>query len=142
MKEENSQIETVVTNVENSGTKTFEKKAEKIYKRKDIITTAIIAFLIGAIITAGGFTISKTLRRGRGDRDFKQNGIQRNINQEDLNNRPNDNRGRMNRTEDIPNNNQNNNNQNPPSMPNNEQQPSNSNSAPNNNNQNSTSSKS
>lgn len=141
---ENKEIEAVVSDVDKNGTKTFEVKKEKIYKRKDIITTAIIAFLIGAVLTAGGFAISKALKGGRKDRDFRPNGIQRNIDQDDLNNGQNDNRGRMNRRGNMPNNDQNNNNQNPPSMPNNEQQPNNSNAAPNvpnNNNQNSTSSK-
>ena len=54
-------------------------KVEKIYKTKDLVMTAIIAFLIGAIITAGGFAINKTLKGGRDLRDFKQNGIQRSI---------------------------------------------------------------
>ena len=141
---ENKEIEAVVSDVDKNGTKTFEVKKEKIYKRKDIITTAIIAFLIGAVLTAGGFAISKALKGGRKDRDFRPNGIQRNIDQDNLNNGQNDNRGRMNRRGNMPNNDQNNNNQNPPSMPNNEQQPNNSNAAPNvpnNNNQNSTSSK-
>ena len=48
---ENKEIEAVVSNVDNNGTKTFEIKEEKIYKRKDLITTAIIAFLIGAILS-------------------------------------------------------------------------------------------
>lgn len=142
---ENKEIEAVVTDVDNNGEKTFEVKTEKIYKRKDIITTAIIAFLIGAILTSGGFAISKALKGGRRNMDFGPNGIQRNINQEDLNNGQNDNRGRMNRRDNMPNNNQNNNNQNPPSNPNNEQQPNNSNAAPNvpnNNNQNSMTNKS
>ena len=140
---ENKEIEAVVSDVDKNGTKTFEVKKEKIYKRKDIITTAIIAFLIGAVLTAGGFAISKALKGGRKDRDFRSNGIQRNIDQDDLNNGQNDNRGRMNRRGNMPNNDQNNNNQNPPSMPNNEQQPNNSTtpSVPNNNNQNTTSSK-
>ena len=141
---ENKEIEAVVTDVDNNGEKTFEVKTEKIYKRKDIITTAIIAFLIGAILTSGGFAISKALKGGRKDRDFRTNGIQRNIDQDDLNNGQNDNRGRMNRRDNMPNNDQNNNNQNPPSMPNNEQQPNNSNAAPsvpNNNDQNTTSNK-
>ena len=142
---ENKEIEAVVSDVDNNGTKTFEIKEEKIYKRKDLITTAIIAFLIGAILTSGGFAISKALKGGRRDIDFRQNGIQRNIDKEDLNNGQNDNRGRMNRREDIPSNNQNNNNQNPPSNPNNGQQPNNSNAVPNvpsSNNQNSTTNKS
>ena len=137
---ENKEIETVVSDVDKNGTKTFEVKKEKIYKRKDIITTAIIAFLIGAVLTAGGFAISKALKGGRKDRDFRPNGIQRNIDQDDLNNGQNDNRGRMNRRGNMPNND----NQNPPSIPNNEQQPNNPNTAPNvpnNNNQNTTSSK-
>ena len=140
---ENKEIEAVVSDVDKNGTKTFEVKKEKIYKRKDIITTAIIAFLIGAVLTAGGFAISKALKGGRKDRDFRSNGIQRNIDQDDLNNGQNDNRGRMNRRGNMPNNDQNNNNQNPPSMPNNEQQPNNSTtpSVPNNNEQNTTSSK-
>ena len=141
---ENKEIEAVVSDVDKNGTKTFEVKKEKIYKRKDIITTAIIAFLIGAVLTAGGFAISKALKGGRKDRDFRPNGIQRNIDQDDLNNGQNDNRGRMNRRGNMPNNDQNNNNQNPPSMPNNEQQSNNSNttpSVPNNNEQNTTSSK-
>ena len=128
---ENKEIEAVVSNVDNNGTKTFEIKEEKIYKRKDLITTAIIAFLIGAILTSGGFAISKALKGGRRDMDFRQNGIQRNIDRDDLNNGQNDNRGRMNRRDDIPNNNQNINNQNPPSTPNNGQQPNNSNAVPN-----------
>ena len=142
---ENKEIEAVVSDVDNNGTKPFEIKEEKIYKRKDLITTAIIAFLIGAILTSGGFAISKALKGGRRDIDFRQNGIQRNIDKEDLNNGQNDNRGRMNRREDIPSNNQNNNNQNPPSNPNNGQQPNNSNAVPNvpnNNNQDSTANKS
>lgn len=142
---ENKEIEAVVSDVDNNGTKTFEIKEEKIYKRKDLITTAIIAFLIGAILTSGGFAISKALKGGRRDIDFRQNGIQRNIDKEDLNNGQNDNRGRMNRREDIPSNNQNNNNQNPPSNPNNGQQPNNSNAVPNvpsNNNQESSTNKS
>ena len=142
---ENKEIEAVVSNVDNNGTKTFEIKEEKIYKRKDLITTAIIAFLIGAILTSGGFAISKALKGGRRDMDFRQNGIQRNIDRDDLNNGQNDNRGRMNRRDDIPNNNQNNNNQNPPSTPNNGQQPNNSNAVPNvpnNNNKDSTANKS
>ena len=141
---ENKEIEAVVSDVDKNGTKTFEVKKEKIYKRKDLITTAIIAFLIGAVLTAGGFAISKALKGGRKDRDFRPNGIQRNIDQDDLNNGQNDYRGRMNRRGNMPNNDQNNNNQNPPSLPNNEQQPSNSNTAPslpNNNDQNTTSSK-
>ena len=141
---ENKEIEAVVSDVDKNGTKTFEVKKEKIYKRKDLITTAIIAFLIGAVLTSGGFAISKALKGGRKDRDFRQNGIQRNIDQDDLNNGQNDYRGRMNRRGNMPNNDQNNNNQNPPSLPNNEQQPSNSNTAPslpNNNDQNTTSSK-
>ena len=141
---ENKEIEAVVSDVDKNGTKTFEVKKEKIYKRKDIITTAIIAFLIGAVLTAGGFAISKSLKGGRKDRDFRPNGIQRNIDQDDLNNGQNDNRGRMNRRGNMPNNDQNNNNQNPPSMPNNDQQTNNSNAAPsvpNNNDQNITSSK-
>ena len=135
---ENKEIEAVVSNVDNNGTKTFEIKEEKIYKRKDLITTAIIAFLIGAILTSGGFAISKALKGGRRDMDFRQNGIQRNIDRDDLNNGQNDNRGRMNRRNNMPNNEQNNNNQNPPSNPNNGQQPNNSNAVPNlpnNNNQ-------
>ena len=142
---ENKEIEAVVSDVDKNETKTFEVKKEKIYKRKDIITTAIIAFLIGSVLTAGGFAISKALKGERKDRDFKPNGIQRNIDQDDLNNGQNDNRGRMNRRGNMPNNDQNNDNQNPPSIPNNEQQPNNSNTAPsvpNNNNQNSTSNKS
>ena len=142
---ESKEIEAVVSNVDNNGTKTFEIKEEKIYKRKDLITTAIIAFLIGAILTSGGFAISKALKGGRRNMDFRPNGIQRSINQDDLNNGQNDNRGRMNRREDIPNNNQNNNNQNQPSNPNNGQQPNNSNAVPNvpsNNNQDSTANKS
>lgn len=142
---ENKEIEAVVSNVDNNGTKTFEIKEEKIYKRKDLITTAIIAFLIGAILTSGGFAISKALKGGRRDMDFRQNGIQRNIDRDDLNNGQNDNRGRMNRREDIPSNNQNNNNQNPPSNPNNGQQPNNSNAVlnvPSNNNQESSTNKS
>ena len=125
---ENKEIEAVVSNVDNNGTKTFEIKEEKIYKRKDLITTAIIAFLIGAILTSGGFAISKALKGGRRDMDFRQNGIQRNIDRDDLNNGQNDNRGRMNRRDDIPNNNQNNSN----AVPN----------VPNNNNQDSTANKS
>ena len=152
---ENKEIEAVVSDVDNKGTKTFEVKKEKIYKRKDLITTAIIAFLIGAIITAGGFAFSKAIKGGRKDRDFRTNGIQRNINQDDLNNGQNGYRGRMNGKGNLPDNAQNsnnqnppnmkNNNQNPPSMPNNEQQPNNSNTAPsvpNTNEQNSTSNKS
>ena len=142
---ENKEIEAVVSNVDNNGTKTFEIKEEKIYKRKDLITTAIIAFLIGAILTSGGFAISKALKGGRRDTDFRQNGIQRNIDQEDLNNRQYDDRGRMNRRNNMPNNEQNNNNQNPPSNPNNGQQPNNSNAVPNvpsNNNQESSTNKS
>ena len=123
----NKEIEDVVSDVDNNGKKTHEIKEEKIYKRKDLITTAIIAFLIGAILTSGSFAISKALKGGRRDMDFRQNGIQRNIDRDDLNNGQNDNRGRMNRRDDIPNNNQNNNNQNPPSTPNNGQQPNNSN---------------
>ena len=138
---ENKEIEAVVSDVDKNGTKAFEVKKEKIYKRKDLITTAIIAFLIGAILTSGGFAISKALKGGRRDRDFRTNGIQRNIDQDDLNNGQNDNRGRMNRRGNMPNNEQNNNNQNPPSLPNNEQQPNNSNAVPNNNDQNTTSSK-
>ena len=141
---ENNEIEAVVSDVDKNETKAFEAKKEKIYKRKDLITTAIIAFLIGAVLTAGGFAISKALKGGRKDRDFRPNGIQRNIDQDDLNNGINDNRGRMNRRGNMPNNDQNNDNQNPPSMPNNEQQPNNSNAAPsvpNNNNQNTTSNK-
>ena len=128
---ENKEIEAVVSNVDNNETKTFEIKEEKIYKRKDLITTAIIAFLIGAILTSGGVAIAKGLKGGKRNIDYRQNGIQRNINQEDLNNRPNDNRGRMNRRENMPNNDENNNNQNPPSNPNNGQQPNNSNAVPN-----------
>ena len=142
---ENEEIEAVVSDVDKNGTKTFEVKKEKIYKRKDLITTAIIAFLIGAVLTSGGFAISKALKGGRKDRDFRPSGIQRNIDQEDLNNGINDNRGRMNRRGNMPNNDQNNNNQNPPSLPNNEQQPNNSNatpSVPNNNDQNTTANKS
>ena len=142
---ENKEIEAVVSDVDKNGTKTFEIKEEKIYKRKDLITIAIIAFLIGAIITSGGFAISKALKGGKRNMDFRQNGIQRSINQEDLNNRQNDNRGRMNRRENLPNNEENNNNQNPPSNPNNGQQPNNSNAVPNvpsNNNQDSTANKS
>ena len=138
---ENKEIEAVVSDVDKNETKTFEVKKEKIYKRKDIITTAIIAFLIGAVLTSGVFAISKALKGGRKDRDLKPNGIQRNIDQDDSNNGQNDNRGRMHRRGNMPNNDQNNNNQNPPSLPNNEQQPSNSNAAPNNNDQNTTSSK-
>lgn len=141
---ENKEIEAVVSDVDKNGTKTFEVKKEKIYKRKDLITTAIIAFLIGAVLTSGGFAISKALKGGRKDRDFRPNGIQRNIDQDDSNNGQNDYRGRMNRRGNMPNNNQNNNNQNPPSMPNNEQQPNNSNatpSVPNNNDQNTTTNK-
>ena len=142
---ENKEIEAVVSDVDKNGTKTFEVKKEKIYKRKDIITTAIIAFLIGAVLTAGGFAISKGLKGERKDRDFRPNEIQRNIDKDNLNNGQNDNRGRMNRRGNMPNNDQNNDNQNPSSIPNNEQQPNNSNTAPsvpNNNNQNSTSNKS
>ena len=142
---ENKEIEAVVSDVDKNGTKTFEVKKEKIYKRKDIITTAIIAFLIGAVLTTGGFAISKGLKGGRKDRDFRPNEIQRNIDQDNLNNGQNDNRGRMNRRGNMPNNDQNNNNQNPPSLPNNEQQPNNSNatpSVPNNNDQNTTANKS
>ncbi len=128
---ENKEIEAVVSNVDNNETKTFEIKEEKIYKRKDLITTAIIAFLIGAILTSGGFAISKALKGGKRNIDYRQNGIQRNINQEDLNNRPNDNRGKINRRGIFPNNDQSNNNQNPPSTPNNGQQPNNSNAVPN-----------
>ena len=141
---ENKEIEAVVSDVDKNGTKTFEVKKEKIYKRKDLITTAIIAFLIGAVLTSGGFAISKALKGGRKDRDFRPNGIQRNIDQDDSNNGQNDYRGRMNRRVNMPNNDQNNNNQNPPSMPNNEQQPNNSNatpSVPNNNDQNTTTNK-
>ena len=142
---ENKEIEAVVSNVDKNGKKTFEVKKDKIYKKKDLITTAIIAFLIGAILTSGGFAISRALKGGRKDRDFRPNGIQRNIDQDDLNNGQNDYKGRMNRRGIPQNNEQNNNNQNPPSMPNNEQQPNNSNAAPsvpNNNNQNTTSNKS
>ena len=138
---ENKEIEAVVSNVDKNGKKTFEVKKDKIYKKKDLITTAIIAFLIGAILTSGGFAISRALKGGRKDRDFRPNGIQRNIDQDDLNNGQNDYKGRINRRGNMPNNDQNNNNQNPPSLPNNEQQPSNSNAAPNNNDQNTTSSK-
>lgn len=152
---ENKEIEAVVSNIDNKGTKTFEAKKEKTYKRKDLITTAIIAFLIGAILTAGGFAISKALKGGRGDRDFRPNGIQRNINQGDFdtNQDQSGKQGKMNRRGNMQNNqpnNDQNNNQNPPSMPSNEQpnnaqQPNNSNatpSAPTDNNQNSTSNKS
>ena len=107
---ENKEIEAVVSDVDKNGTKTFAVKKEKIYKRKDIITTAIIAFLIGAILTSGGFAISRALKGGRKDRDFRPNGIQRNIDQDDLNNGQNDYRGRMNRRGNMPNNDQNNNN--------------------------------
>ena len=127
---ENKEIEAVVSDVDKNGTKTFEVKKEKIYKRKDLITTAIIAFLIGAVLTTGGFAISKGLKGGRKDRDFRPNEIQRNIDQDNLNNGQNDNRGRMNRRGN---------------MPNNEQQPNNSNatpSVPNNNDQNTTANKS
>ena len=120
---ENKEIEAVVSDVDKNGTKTFEVKKEKIYKRKDIITTAIIAFLIGAVLTAGGFAISKSLKGGRKDRDFRPNGIQRNIDQDDLNNGQNDNRGRMNRRGNMPNNDQQTNNSNAaPSVPNNNDQ--------------------
>jgi len=109
---ENKEIEAVVSDVDKNGRKTFEVKKDKIYKRKDLITTAIIAFLVGAILTSGCFAISKALKGGKKDRDFRQNGIQRNIDQEDLNNGQNDYKGRMNRRGNMPNNDQNNNNQN------------------------------
>ena len=154
---ENKEIETVVSDVDKNGTKTFEVKKEKIYKRKDIITTAIIAFLIGAVLTAGGFAISKALNGGRKDRDFRTDGIQRNIEQKDINNdqkqnqssdnKNSSNTNKKNYKQNVPstNNEPQNNNQNPPSIPNNEQQPSNSNvapSVPNNSDQNSTTNKS
>ncbi len=109
---ENKEIEAVVSNVDKNGKKTFEVKKDKIYKKKDLITTAIIAFLIGAILTSGGFAISRALKGGRKDRDFRPNGIQRNIDQDDLNNAQNNYKGRMNRRGNMPNNDQNNNNQN------------------------------
>ena len=156
---ENKEIEAVVSDVDNNGTKTFEVKKEKTYKRKDLITTAIIAFLVGAIITTGGFAISKALKGRRKDRDFRPNGIQRNIEQKDINNGQkqnqnsrninNSNTNKKNHKQNAPstnndskNNNQN--NQNPPSLPNNNQQSNNSNSSQNvpTNNQNSTSNKS
>ena len=54
-------------------------KKDRYFKKKDLIFTAIVAFLVGAIITATGFTIAgKTHKRGD-FRDFKQDGIQRQI---------------------------------------------------------------
>lgn len=156
---ENKEIEAVVSDVDKNGTKTFEVKKEKIYKRKDLITTAIIAFLVGAIIATGGFAISKALSKGKGNKDFRTNGIHRNIEEKNINNEQKQNRSsnkmnnsnanKKNNRQNIPNinnnsKNNNQNNQNPPSLPNNEQQPNNSNSSQNvpNNNQNSTSNKS
>lgn len=154
---ENEEIEAVVSDVDNNGTKTFEVKKQKTYKRKDIITTAIIAFLVGAIIATGGFAISKALSKGKGNKDFRTNGIHRNIEEKNINNEQNRSSNKMNNSnankknnrQNIPNinnnsKNNNQNNQNPPSLPNNEQQPNNSNSSQNvpNNNQNSTSNKS
>lgn len=155
---ENKEIEAVVSDVDNNGTKTFEVKKQKTYKRKDIITTAIIAFLVGAIIATGGFAISKAFSKGKGNKDFRTNEIHRNIEERNINNeqkqngssnKMNNSNANKNNRQNIPNtnnNSQNNNqnNQNPPSLPNNEQQPNNSNSSQNvpNNNQNSTSNKS
>ena len=149
---ENKEIEAVVLDSDNNSSNA---KKEKIYSKKDIITTAIIAFLIGAIITAGGFAISKTLKGERGDRDFRPDGIQRNIDKREFDNSQNSNgnQGKMNRRGNRPNtNNQSTpnmqDNQNPPSIPNNNQvpnnsqQPNNANAELNDNNQNSESNKS
>ena len=144
---ENKEIEAVVLDSENNS---FDVKKEKIYKKKDLIITAIIAFLIGAIVTAGGCAISKTIKGGREDRLFRNNGIHRNIEEKEFENSqaPNGNQGRMIKRGNRPNMNgqstQNPNNDNlesnqtSPSAPNNAQQP---NSLPN-DNQNSESNKS
>ena len=97
---------------ENKEEKVVKIKDEKIYKAKDIVFTAIIAFLIGAILTAGGFTIFNKSHRKGDIRNFKQDNIQRSIGPGEFNN----NQGQENRQPNSKNNS--NNSQTPPSMPN------------------------
>ena len=64
---------------ENKEQKDVAVKKEKNYKTKDLVLTAVIAFLVGAILASGCFMIcGKTNKRGD-FRNFKQDGIQRNI---------------------------------------------------------------
>ena len=65
--------------MENKEIKKEVVKKVRSYKTKDLVFVAIIAFLIGAIITATGFTIYNKSRGKEDFRNFKQDGVQRNI---------------------------------------------------------------
>lgn len=82
MEEENRKPK-ALTKEENSKAKV--EKVERIFKTKDLVFTAIIAFLIGAIVVAAGFAICGKNRR-EDFRNFKQDGIQRNIGPGEFNN--------------------------------------------------------
>lgn len=106
-------------------------KKEKVFTTKDLVLTAIIACLIGAIITAGGFAIFNKNHKRDDLRDFKQDGIQRSIGPGD-NNSNNDKKMRQLPQGTEQNNNQNNseqapNTQNPPSDAPNQSTPNNQN---------------
>jgi len=114
-------------------------KKERVFTTKDLVFTAIIACLIGAIITTGGFAIFNKNHKRDDFRDFKQDGIQRSIGSGD-NNSNNDKKMRQ-----LPQgNNQNSNAQNNPEQaPNTQNPPSDApnKSTPNNQNNNSSESK-
>ena len=105
-------------------------KKERVFTTKDLVFTAIIACLIGAIITAGGFAIFNKNHR-RGDfRDLKQDGIQTNMGPREFNNSNNNKNMRQLPQGNNQNNNQNNseqapNTQNPPSDAPNQSTPNN-----------------
>ena len=90
MEEENRKPKALSKDESNPG------KAEKIYLKKDLILTAIIAFLIGAIISAGGFAIERAINKGN-RRDFRQDRIQTNIGQGDFRGQSQEMQGDMNR---------------------------------------------
>ncbi len=120
--------------------KKVEKGVERSFSKKDIIFTAIIAFLIGSIITASGFLIFNKSNKKNDIRNFKDNGIQRNIDLNDENNSDQNNgqnnKGQMMQRPDR--NNKSGQNNTPPSLPNEsnnqntqKNQPNNQNSQPN-----------
>lgn len=75
MEDENRKPKALTQNAKSNDKEVVEKRK---FETKDLVFTAIIAFLIGAIITAGGFAIEKTVSRGMHP-DFRQNSIQRNF---------------------------------------------------------------
>lgn len=96
-------------------------KKERIFKTKDLVFTAIIAFLIGAIITAGGFVIAGKTHRNNDFRNFKQDGIQGNIGPGEFNN----NQGQLDNKQNNSNNQNNNNHMKQRPDMNNQQMPNN-----------------